>query len=73
MSTHYIAHWNNERGLTQTCAKVTKAGHREFVAFNQRPEGRHLAHLGDVIVEESATSGLLLAFQGTSRDAVYWC
>jgi hypothetical protein len=59
--------------LTQYGAIVTKARHRDFVAFNQRPEGRHLARLGDAIVEESATSGLLLAFQGTSRDAVYWC
>jgi hypothetical protein len=52
---------------------VTKAGNWDFVALNIPPEGRHLARLGDVIVEESATSGLLLAFQGTSRDAVYWC
>jgi hypothetical protein len=52
---------------------MTKARHGDFFAFNQPPEGRHLARLGDVIVEESSTSGLLLAFQGTSRDAVYWC
>jgi hypothetical protein len=67
-----FSHCDNEPGLTQTCI-VTKARHRDFVAFNQRPERRHLARLGDVIVEESATSGLLLAFQGTRRDAVYWC
>jgi hypothetical protein len=44
---------------------VTEAGHRDFVALNIPPEVTHLAHLGDVIVEEGATSGLLLAFHRT--------
>jgi hypothetical protein len=48
--------------LTQYGAIVTKAGNWDFVALNIAPVGRHLARLGDVIVEESATSGLLLAF-----------
>jgi hypothetical protein len=74
MSLKYeVYNFNNKCLLTQYGAVVTKASHRDFVAFNVRPERRHLARLGDVIVEESATSGLLLAFQGTSRDAVYWC
>jgi hypothetical protein len=64
---------DNKFLLTQYGAIVTKARHIGFVALNIPPERRHLARLGDVIVEESATSGLLLAFPGTSQDAVYWC